>query len=82
MEWYHILIIAWICFHIAAFIVWAQSLDDGHEMLYPWVLPKTVYNHAGVNWFGAIFLYILYFATTPIYAIGTFIYWCCTVGRK
>jgi hypothetical protein len=82
MPWYFVLILVWICLHIASFIVWAQSLSERQESVYPWVLPRTIYNQAVVNWFGAIFIYILYFVTTPVWAIGTFIYWCCTVGRK
>lgn len=80
MEWYHILIIIWIFSHIISFVVWAGNIEAGHEMLYPWLSPKTIYKRVNVNWFGASFLYMLYFITTPIYAIGVFIYWCCTVG--
>ena len=82
MEWYQGILIAYIVLHIITFTVWVAAESDGFDCVWPWLLPKTIYDTCKVNWFGAIFLYIIYFITTPLWAIGTFIYWCCTVGRK
>lgn len=82
MEWYQIVLIAYLITHIVAIVCWIAIESDGFDCLWPWLLPSAIYNSISVNWFGAIFLYIIYFATTPLYAIGTFIYWCCIVGRK
>lgn len=49
---------------------------------YPFLLPKNIYDEYNVNWFGAMFIYLVYLASTPLYAIGTFFWWLCTVGRK
>lgn len=46
------------------------------------VNPVYLYHHIEVNWFGALFLGVLYGAMCPI---ATLIYWfykLCTVGRK
>jgi formate/nitrite transporter FocA (FNT family) len=82
MEWYHIVLIVYISTHLLTFIMWIAAAEYDDTWLWPWLLPKTIYDSISVNWFGAIFLYIIYFVTTPLYAIGTFIYWCCIVGRK
>lgn len=82
MEWYKIILIIYILTHLIAFVGWVVAESDGFDCMWPWLLPKTIYDSISVNWFGAIFLYIIYFITTPLYAIGTFIYWCCIVGRK
>lgn len=52
-----------------------------HDNDYPFLLPTTIYKNNSVNRFGAVFLYILYFITTPLWAILTFFIWLCTVGR-
>lgn len=82
MEWYYILIIFSASIHLLAPVMYVTEHYDSDYALYPFLLPRNIYDTTSVNWFGAVFLYALYFITTPLYAIGTFIYWCCTVGRK
>ena len=83
MEWYHALIIASIMLHIAHFFVWVDNMSEGMGYgCYPCLIPKHIYKGLKVNWFGAILLYILYFICVPVFAILSFIYWLCTVGRK
>lgn len=83
MQWLYGLLIVSTMLHIAHFFVWVDNLKEGLGYGdYPCVIPKHIYDSLKVNWFGAVFLYILYFIGVPIFAIGTFIYWCCTVGRK
>lgn len=79
MEWDEIILIIYLFTHLIAFVLWVAAENDGFDCAWPWLLPNTIYDSINVNWFGAIFLYILYFVTTPVWAIGTFIYWCCTV---
>lgn len=71
-----LLIFAILAIHALAFgFGWLHS-DD-----YPFLLPTTIYKNNSVNWFGAIFLYILYCLTTPIWAVITLFIYLCTVGR-
>lgn len=49
---------------------------------FQFVNPKWIYENYNVNWFGAIFLGILFGLFCPI---GTMIYWfykLCTTGRR
>lgn len=49
---------------------------------YPFVLPSDIYENTNVNWFGAIFIYLLTFITFAPWCILKFIVWVCTVGRE
>ena len=49
---------------------------------YPFVLPSDIYENINVNWFGAIFIYILTFIVFAPWCILKFIVWICTVGRE
>lgn len=83
MEWYYAIILVSIMLHIAHFFVWIDNIKDGIGYgYYPCLIPKHIYEELNVNWFGATLLYILYFICVPVFAILSFIYWCCTVGRK
>ena len=82
-EWYYAIIVVSIVLHGAHFFVWIDNIGEGMGYgYYPCVTPKHIYEELRVNWFGTVFLYILYFMSAPLFDIGTFIYWCCTVGRK
>ena len=83
MLWLKILISAYCVTHGLAVLIWCAIMDitdgkDGHLFWNPWLIHKC----NKVNWFGAIFIYLLYFAIVPIFAlIGLFI-WLCTTGVK
>jgi hypothetical protein len=83
MQWFYGIMIVSIMLHIAHFFVWIDNISEemgyGH---YPCVIPIHIYEGLRVNWFGAVFLYTMYFICVPLFAIGTFVCWCCTVGRK
>ena len=49
---------------------------------YPFVLPSDIYKNTNVNWFGAIFIYLLTFIAFAPWCILKFIVWICTVGRE
>ena len=49
---------------------------------YPFVLPSDIYENTNVNWFGAIFIYLLTFIAFAPWYILKFIVWVCTVGRE
>lgn len=75
MSWWIWLIIFWALMHIINVIVIAMV---------GWIYhPADIYKHSDkLNWFGAIFLYILWFVSSPIYGIIGFMIWACTVGRN
>ena len=52
------------------------------EIKYLLWTPRKIYKSAKVNWFGAIFIYLIYFCVVPLYAIIAFMIWACTVGRE
>lgn len=69
------LIIFWVCMHIINLIV-IESVG--------WIYhPADIYKNSDdkLNWFGAVFLYILWFVSSPIYGVIGFMIWACTVGR-
>ena len=68
--------------HLVGLIVLMDSQFNISYGDWPITLPKHIYRDVRVNWFGATLLYLLYFITTPLFAIGTIIYWLCTFGRK
>ena len=74
MSWWIWLIIFWATMHIINMIVIAMV---------GWIYhPADIYKHSNtLNWFGAIFLYVLWFMSSPIYGIIGFMVWSCTVGR-
>ena len=70
--------IAYFIIHITAYAIW-----DAYGTQYPFLItPQYIYNKYKVNWFGAIFLYLLYIMTTPIFAIVSILWWLCIIGRK
>ena len=78
MLWWEILIVIYFATHFLgiAVIGWVQE-----EFGVTFLSPYTLYKYCKVNLFGAIFLWLLHLAFTPIYAlIGLFI-WLCTTGR-
>lgn len=44
--------------------------------------PKTIYKNSNMNWLGTIIVYILIFPFSFVLAIGGFLKWLFTVGRK
>lgn len=74
MPWWEWLIIFWVCTHTVNTLLIAY---------FDWIYhPAYIYKHSKtLNWFGAVFLYILWFASVPIYGIIGFMIWACTVGR-
>lgn len=48
----------------------------------PFYTPRSIYEESNMNWFGTIFVYILIFPFSFILAIGGFLKWLFTVGRK
>ena len=44
--------------------------------------PKTIYEESNMNWFGCIIVYIIMFPFGFVFAIGGFLRWLFTVGRK
>jgi hypothetical protein len=83
MQLFYGIILVSIMLHIAHFCVWIDNIMEGMGYAYyPCVTPQHIYEDLRVNWFGEMFLYILYFICVPLFAIGTFVYWCCTVGRE
>lgn len=81
MRWLVGLVIIYLITHLISWGSWFCT-NSRKNYTYPFTLPKTIYNDINVNWFGAILLYCLYLTIVPIFAIGTFIYWLCTVGRN
>lgn len=81
--WLKILISVYCIAHGLAVFIWGSIVstpggEDGRLFWNPWLIHKC----NKVNWFGAIFIYLLYFAIVPMFAlIGLFI-WLCTVGRE
>ena len=45
-------------------------------------IPLSIYKETRMNWFGTIIIYILIFPFSFILAIGGFLRWLFTVGRK
>ena len=80
--WWKILIAFYVITHMFAFITWIDNSVVKESNVWPVLLPKTIYNNFNVNWFGAIFLYVIYLITTPIFTVSTFIYQLCIVGKK
>lgn len=78
MAFYYYMLIIYAIIHTLGIIIWC-GFDFSFR--YP-KHPKDIYNDIKVNWFGAIFVYIIYFCVLPIYAIVLFIFWLCTVGRR
>ena len=72
-----LIVVFYVLSHLIGFAIW-----DTYNTQYPFLLPKSIYNICKVNWFGAMFIYLVYFVSTPLYAIDTFTWWLCTVGRK
>ena len=44
--------------------------------------PKTIYEKSNMNWFGSIMIYIILFPFCFVLAIGGFLKWLFTVGRR
>lgn len=44
--------------------------------------PLSIYNESNMNWFGTICFYILIFPFSFVLAIGGFLRWLFTIGRK
>ena len=44
--------------------------------------PAHVYRHERVNWFGALFLALVFTALSPFFAVCYWFYKICTVGRR
>lgn len=77
--WWIILIISYVITHALSVGIIAHTED---KYGFAFLSPYTLYKYCKVNVFGAIFLWLLHLAVTPIYAlIGLFI-WLCTTGRR
>lgn len=77
--WWQILIIIYIVTHFLGIIVmaWTQT-----ELDITFLSPYALYKYCKVNIFGAIFLWALHLAFTPIYALIGLVIWLCTLGVK
>ena len=71
-----------IIFYFTSHLIWFIIMVENHFDLIVPKHPGEIYSKSNVNWFGAIFLYILYFCAVPICAVIAFMVWLCTVGRK
>ena len=62
----------------------AVSLEEGSFTAFPIfdIFPPLLKSHLKVNWFGAIFIYILTLMGIPLIAVISFLYWLSTVGVK
>lgn len=79
MVWWLILIILYLISHAIGVV---QLQYTAEEFDFVFLSPYTLYKYCKVNVFGAIFLWLLHLAFTPIYAlIGLFI-WLCTARVK
>ena len=82
MEWWKILVLViggtWaagsFCFMLAYVIMW-----ESHDEYCP-AHPSHIHQHAGVNWFGAMLLYIIYLICCFPVAVIRFIVWLCRTG--
>ena len=75
------LIAAWIVLNIVIPLLIALSYDgDGPNLSF--LNPRVIYDNIDVNWFGAIFLAIVFNILLPLSAVIYWMYKLCTVGRK
>ena len=44
--------------------------------------PKYIYKNIDVNWFGCFILTLFFNLLCPVFALGYWFYWLCTVGRR
>ena len=74
------IIVVWMLVGFCICLLWAATkVTDGWELCNPYWAYKY---HKSVNWFGAIFLSLVYTALCPIYAIIYWFYKLCTIGRR
>lgn len=70
-----ILVLVYISFHAVGIIILAEF-----DFIYH---PGDIYyNSDSLNWFGAIFLWLLWVIFCPVWAFVGFMIWVCTVGRR
>lgn len=82
-EIFNLILALYLFSHFIGLMFWfAYLASDCRKHVWPILFPTSIYGAIRVNWFGATCLYILYFISTPLFAIGTFVWWLCTVGRK
>lgn len=83
MLWWEILILSYLFTHSLSLAIWGTVIGtpNGEDCKLLWH-PISIYECSKMNWFGAIFVYLIYFAILPIYAFIGFMIWVCTVGRK
>lgn len=75
MLWLGILIIFWACMHIMNVAVIATVGWIRH--------PADIYRSDDtLSWFNAVFLYILWFISSPIYGVIGFMIWVWRIGRR
>ena len=74
------IIVAWMFVGFYICFLWGmEKKTDGWELCNPYWAYKY---HKSVNWFGAIFLSLVYTALCPIGAIIHWFYTLCTIGRR
>ena len=75
-----ILIFFGLLFSISFHAIIAAALESNDcDVFYT---PKTIYKKSNMNWFGCIIIYIIMFPFGFVFAIGGFLRWLFTVGRK
>ena len=70
----------WAAINIMALLIIALTCIEGAN--FSFVNPIIIYRNIKVNWFGALFLTIIFNIFLPAIAIPYWIYKVCTVGRK
>ena len=70
------IILSWLIFEICSHLFLLEVFET---IFYT---PKSIYKETNMNWFGVIIVYILIFPFSFIFAIGGFLKWLFTVGRK
>ena len=63
-------------------IIMTNSYRIGGCIGFEWFSPIWIYKHYKVNYFGTIFLTIVFNVLCPILTIGYWFYKLCTIGRK
>lgn len=77
-----IVLAIWIMINMFFLIFIAMCCDGYGSPNLSFLNPKVIYDNIPVNWFGAIFLSIIFNILLPLSAVIYWGYKLCTVGRK
>lgn len=69
----------WNIFGFIALLVIPYSRDAEIIEIFS---PKHIYKNIKINWFGCLILTLFFNLLCPVFTVGWWFYWLCTVGRR